>query len=222
MTTPAQDPVRVSRRRRKHERQAVVFGVLIAFLVIAGLGAAAIYSGTITAPFSEPIKSPSPPTATMQPVCLPETADGTPPVPYEDVRVRVYNGADPRFALAGANEDVLADRGFDIRDTGDFSRLIVGTSEIRYGLTGVAEAYTLAAQFGDIELILDDREGGVVDLVVGPEWVEPLPEDQVPLAAGEPMENLPGCLPADQLTPVEREYGLGREPDADVTEVAPE
>jgi hypothetical protein len=220
VTTPAQDPARVSRRRRKHERQAVVFGILIAFLVIAGLGAAAIYSGTISSPFAEPIKSPSPETATMEPACLPETADGTLPVPYEDVRVRVYNGADPRFALAGANENVLADRGFDVRDSGDFSRLIVGLSEIRYGANGIAQAYTLAAQFPDINLTMDDREGGTVDLIVGPEWVEPLPEAQVPLAADQPMKNRADCVPADELTPAEREYGLGRDPEA--TEDAPQ
>lgn len=191
----------------------MVFGVLIAFLVIIGLGAAAVYSGTITTPFAEPIKSPSPPTANMEPACLPESADGTLPVPYEDVRVRVYNAADFRYGLAGANADALGDRGFDVRDSGDFSRLIVGVSEIRYGVNGIAQAYTLAAQFPDIELILDDRSGGVVDLVVGPDWVEPLPTDEVPLAADQPMENLPECVPADQLTPAEREFGDGRDPE---------
>lgn len=212
MTTTAQDPARVARRRRKHERQAVVFGLLLTFLVLAGLGALAIYTDTVEAPFAEPIHTPTVAASAMRPACLPESEDGTLPLPYDEVRVRIYNGADDRFALAGANEEVLSERGFDVRDSGDFSRTVNGLSEIRYGANGVVAAYTLAAQFPEIELILDDRNGAVVDLVVGTEWVEPLPVDEVPLAADQPMQNLPGCVPLDQLTPVEREYGLGRDP----------
>ncbi|ANC32423.1 LytR C-terminal domain-containing protein [Isoptericola dokdonensis] len=212
MTSTAPDPARVARRRRKHERQAVVFGLLLTFLVLAGLGALAIYTDTIEAPFAEPIHTPVTAVTAMRPACLPESEDGTLPLPYDEVRVRIYNAADDRFALAGANEEVLSERGFDVRDSGDFSRSVDGLSEIRYGANGIAAAYTLAAQFSDIELILDDRNGGVVDLVVGSEWVEPLPVEEVPLAADQPLQNRPGCVPLDQLTPVAREYGLGRDP----------
>ncbi|WP_098464714.1 LytR C-terminal domain-containing protein [Isoptericola jiangsuensis] len=212
MTSTAQDPARVTRRRRKHERQAVIFGLLLAFLVLVGLGAVAIYTDTIEAPFAEPIHTPAATATAMRPACLPESADGTLPLAYDKVRVRIYNAADDRFALAGANEEVLSERGFDVRDSGDFSRPVEGLSEIRYGAKGVVAAYTLAAQFPDIELILDDRNGAVVDLVVGTEWVEPLPVEEVPLAADQPMQNLPGCQPVDEITPVAREYGLGRDP----------
>ncbi|WP_407320395.1 LytR C-terminal domain-containing protein [Isoptericola halotolerans] len=217
MTSPAQDPARVARRRRKHERQAVVFGLIIAFLVVLGLGALAIYTDTIDSPVSEPIYTPSTAVEHMAPACLPEdedSPDGVLPMPYDKVRVRIFNAADNRFALAGASEDVLSDRGFDIRDTGDFTYQVEGPSEIRYGTSGIVQAYTLAAQFDDIELILDDRGGKVVDLVIGTGWAEPLPVEEVPLAADQPLENLPGCVPAADMEPVEREYGLGRQPEA--------
>ncbi|MCK0116444.1 LytR cell envelope-related transcriptional attenuator [Isoptericola sp. CG 20/1183] len=216
MTSPAQDPARVARRRRKHERQAVVFGLIIAFLVVLGLGALAIYTDTIDSPIAEPIFTPSADVTNMAPACLPEdedSPDGVLPMRYDKVGVRVFNAADPRFALAGAAEEVLSDRGFDVRDTGDFPDLVEGPSEIRYGAEGIVQAYTLAAQFADVELVMDDRGGKVVDLLIGVGWSEPLPAEEIPLAADEPLENMPGCVPASELDPVEREYGRGRAPD---------
>lgn len=219
MTQPAQDPARVARRRREHERQAVVFGLIIAFLVILGLGALAVYTETIDSPISEPIKTPDvAATTTTVPACLPQDEDspeGVLPTSYDKVRVRIFNGADYRFALAGASEEVLSDRGFAIRDSGDFPYLVEGPSEIRHGVKGIVQAYTLAAQFEDVELVLDDRGGKVIDLVLGVGWSEPLDAEEVPLAADQPLQNRPGCLPADQIEPVEREYGRGRAPDED-------
>ncbi|WP_277211021.1 LytR C-terminal domain-containing protein [Isoptericola croceus] len=216
MTSPAQDPARVARRRRKHERQAVVFGLIIAFLVILGLGALAVYTETIDSPISEPIYTPSATVENMAPACLPEdesSPDGVLPMAYDQVRVRIYNAGDPRFALAGASADVLSDRGFDVRDSGDFTYLIEGPSEIRYGAEGIVQAYTLAAQFENVELVMDDRGGKFVDLLVGTGWTEPLPVEDVPLAADQPLENMPGCIPAEDLDAIEREFGLGRAPD---------
>lgn len=217
MTSPAQDPARVARRRRKHERQAVVFGLIIAFLVVLGLGALAIYTDTIDSPISEPIYTPSTVVENMAPACLPDdedSPDGILPMPYDKVRVRVYNAADRRFALAGASEEVLSDRGFDIRDTGDFTSRVEGLSEIRYGAAGIVQAYTLAAQFEEIDLVMDDRGGKVVDLLIGTGWAEPLPVEDVPLAGDQPLENRPGCVPAADLEPIEREYGANRQPEA--------
>ena len=148
----------MARRRHKHERQAVVFGLLIALMVVAGLGALAIYTDTIDSPFSEPIITPEPASASIAPACLPvqeKWPDGAPPVKYSDVHVRIYNAADYSFNLAGANADVLTERGFDVRDTGDFVYEIEGRSEIRYGLLGVRQAYTLAAQYEDVRLVME-------------------------------------------------------------------
>nr|WP_246256448.1 LytR C-terminal domain-containing protein [Isoptericola halotolerans] len=153
----------------------------------------------------------------MAPACLPEqedSPDGATPLAYDKVRVRIFNAADPRFALAGASAEVLADRGFDVRATGDWPHLVEGYSQIRYGAAGIVQAYTLAAQYEDIDLVLDDRAGRVIDLLVGTGWTEPLDTAEVPLAADQPLENMPGCVPVEDLEPIEREYGIGREPDA--------
>ena len=47
------DRARALRRRHMRERQAVVFGVLLAALAVIGLGAAAVYTGSLSLPFVE-------------------------------------------------------------------------------------------------------------------------------------------------------------------------
>lgn len=185
-------------------------------MVIMGLGALAVYTGTIDSPFDQPIQSPEPATVTMPPPCVPqneEYPDGTPPMPYDELEVAVYNAANYSFAIAGANADVLGERGIATTDTGDFAPLIDGPSQIRYGREGIRAAYTLAAQYQDIDLILDDREGSSIDLLIGAEYEEPLPEEEVSLTSGEPMQDLPECVPVDRLTPIPREYAEGRSPE---------
>ena len=49
MTDP--DRARALRRRHVHERQAVIFGILLAILAVAGVSAAAIYTGNLNVPF---------------------------------------------------------------------------------------------------------------------------------------------------------------------------
>ena len=90
MSTPDQAKrERAARRRHKQERQAVIFGVLIAFLAVSGLAAAAVYTGAIDPPFERGFtaKESEDDKLTPQP-CL---AADTLPVPYSSVTVRVLN-----------------------------------------------------------------------------------------------------------------------------------
>jgi hypothetical protein len=203
VTSPAPDPVRETRRKREHERQAVVFGLIIAFLLIVGLAAAAMYTGAFSSPFSRPIYTPVAEAPEPEP-CLPQVEgqpDGALPVPYPDVQVRVYNAADGSEPLASANEDVLTERGFDVVDTGNWVQKL-GQSEVRFGTKGITRAYTLAAQYPDVRLVLDDRSGAKVDLLVGEQYSPPLSTDRVLLDAETPMKDAEGCVPADEVTPV--------------------
>jgi hypothetical protein len=213
VNTPVQDPARVARRRREHERQAVVFGVLVAFLLVASLGALAIYTGALTAPFARPFTSSEQETTTEPAPCLPAVdgqPDGALPLPYDQVKVRVFN-ASGMSGLATANQKVLAGRGFDVLGTGNYNstydaELPTGSTltsnELRFGPKGVVAAYTLAAQFPDMRLVLDDREDATVDLLVGEEYERPLDEADVPLAADQPLTNAKGCEPVDEVEPV--------------------
>lgn len=213
MTTPVQDPARVARRRREHERQAVVFGVLVAFIVVVALGALAIYTGALTAPFARPFTSDDQATTTEPAPCLPaveDQPDGALPLPYDQVKVRIIN-ASGMSGLAGANQKVLAPRGFDVLGTGNYdstydasldSGSTLPANELRFGPQGVVAAYTLAAQFPDMTLVLDAREDDTVDLLVGEEYERPLDEGDVPLAADQPLTNAEGCAPVDEIEPV--------------------
>lgn len=213
MSTPLQDPARVARRRREHERQAVVFGVLVAFLLVAAVGALAVYTGAISAPFARPFTSGEQETTTEPAPCLPaveDQPDGALPLSYDQVQVRIFN-ASGKSGLAGANQKVLAQRGFEILGTGNYDSTYdaglaagstLATNELRFGRDGVVAAYTLAAQFPEVEMVLDDREGATVDLLVGEAYERPLDEADVPLAADQPLTNVADCAPVDEVEPV--------------------
>jgi LytR cell envelope-related transcriptional attenuator len=179
-----------------------VFGVLIAFLTVAGVGALAVYTGALDAPFSRPFSSPEPEGAELEAPCLPAVEgqpDGALPVPYSSVQVRVLN-ASQTTGLAAAHAQVLGARGFAVVGTGNFDTTLE-RNELRFGVAGITAAYTLAAHYPEMRLVLDARTDATLDLLAGIESDRPLPEDQVQLAADRPMENVAGCVPAAEITP---------------------
>ncbi len=203
MSTPVQDPARVARRRREHERQAVIYGVLVALLLLTGLGALAIFTGAIDAPFAREFTNPHQVEDTVTPPCLPPVEgqpDGALPIAASDVHLRIYN-ASGVAGIAGANQSVLARRGFTVDATGNHDTTL-RRSELRFGKNGIVAAYTLAAHFPRMNLVLDAREDATVDLLVGESYDRPLDEDDVHLSAETPLRNAEGCKPADQLTPI--------------------
>ena len=206
MTSPGYDQARVERRRREHERQAVVFGVLIAFLAVCGIFALAVYSGAISSPFNRPFMTVGASAQKTYPVpCLPAVEgqpDGALPIAYTQVEVRLLN-ASTESGLAGAHETVLAERGFTILEKGNVP-LTLQESEIRFGVKGTVQAYTLAAHFPTMRLVLDDRGGQAIDLLIGEDFDPPLDIEDVDLAADQPLRNAEDCVPADSIEPEQR------------------
>ncbi|GAA2720542.1 LytR C-terminal domain-containing protein [Cellulomonas aerilata] len=190
------DRDRALRRRHKHERQAVVFGVLIAALAVAGLGAVAVWTGGIEGPFSRPFttKAPTPGASVVPPPCPP---DGTLPVAYGQIQVQVLNATD-RAGLAGDTAAALTARGFGVLATGNSPSPVLGVARISFGAAGVPAAYTLAAHVQGASLVLDNRQDATVDLAVGSEWVSLLDPGVVALDPNAPLVGQPGCLPLDQ------------------------
>ncbi|SDB83547.1 LytR cell envelope-related transcriptional attenuator [Sanguibacter gelidistatuariae] len=200
MTTPDEAKrARAARRRHKHERQAVVFGVLIAFLAVSGLAAAAIYTGAIDPPFARDFtaKESTDDKVTPQP-CLP--AD-TLPVPYSSITIRVLNGTD-RAGLASSAADDLAARGFVIESTGN-STSYTGV-QIAFGSAGLASAYTLAAHLPEARFIYDDREDASLDLYLGKSFTAIADIDAVNLDPTVAMASIEGCTVIESLTPTPR------------------
>jgi hypothetical protein len=191
------DRERALRRRHKHERQAVVFGVLIAALAVGGLGAVAVFTGGIEGPFSRPFttKAPEAAPSLVPPPCPP---DGTLPVAYAQVQVQVFNATD-RAGLAADTAAALTARGFAVLGTGNSPSPVFGAARISFGAAGVPAAYTLAAHVGGgTILVLDNRQDATVDLAVGPDWVSLLDPATVVLDPNAPLVGQPGCLPLEQ------------------------
>lgn len=198
MTTPEDvQRARTQRRRRKHERQALVFGLLIALLAVSGLAAAAVYTGAVDAPFDRAFseeKAVSDQVA-AQP-CLP---DGTLPVPYQEISVKVLNATD-RPGLAAQVSDALGRRSFTVTGA-ETQEAKLTDVRISFGSQGLAAAYTLAAQFPKANLLYDARTDTSIDLAIGASFSDLVPAEEVVLAPDAPMTSIDGCRSLDSLTP---------------------
>ncbi|WP_182112313.1 MULTISPECIES: LytR C-terminal domain-containing protein [unclassified Actinotalea] len=198
MEETAADRERRLRRRRQHERQAVVFGSLIAALAVAGLGSAAVYTGVISAPFLDREFSTPPPdagaAALPPPPCPPE---GTLPVQYNTVTINVLNGAGTS-GLAGSTRDALTARGFAVLTAGNYPAKLPGTAQITFGEAGLAAAYTLAAHVTTPTLVLDQRADASVDLVLGQEFGSLVESNAVVLDQAAPLTGVAGCVPLEE------------------------
>ncbi|MBO3087917.1 LytR C-terminal domain-containing protein [Cellulomonas dongxiuzhuiae] len=205
-----QDRGRALRRRHMQERQAVVFGVLLACLAVAGLGSAALYTDSLSLPFLERGFSvkPTVDTAAIATYCPPE---GALPVPTGQITVDVYNGAGIG-GLAGTTATQLADRGFVIGVTENAPSPVTGTARIIYGASGSAAAYTLQAFVPDAVLQNDARGDALVDLIVGKEFTGLLPQEQVVLDPAAPLVGPEGCTPFAEMTAPAAPQPTGEQP----------
>lgn len=187
------------RLRHKHERQAVVFGVLIALMAISGLAALAVYTGALALP-GDPEFVTAEPTGTsivQSPACVP---DETYPVAYNQVQVTVLNGS-TRSGLASTVADLLAERGFDVLGVGNDTRAPIDPL-ISFGPEGIAQAYTLLAHYPTARLVLDARVDGTVDLTVPQSFEELEPVDSVTLDPETPLVSVPDCTDPATITPL--------------------
>lgn len=193
--TPQQQ--RALRRRHKHERQAVLFGSLIAGLSLAGLGAAAIYTGAMDGEFLDrefTTKTPDVGTVSRPAPCPPEGAIS---VAYASLQINVLNSTS-RAGLAGTTAELLASRGFATPKTGNFPAPFDGTARLQFGVNGLAGAYTLASTIPDAVLLLDTREDASIDMVLGTKWDTLIPREEVTLTFEQPLVGMAGCVPLEE------------------------
>lgn len=180
-----------------HERQAVIFGVLLAALALAGLGAAAMFTGSLNLPvFARDFSTPATPTTLQDPYPCPPA--GALPVAANAISVKVFN-ATTRVGLAGVTSAGLTERGFIVVSTENAAVTYDGTARIIFGVGGVAQAYTLAAHVDGAVLVLDPRTDATLDLALGAEFAELKPLDQVVLDPAVPLVAPPGCTPFDEV-----------------------
>jgi len=183
-----------------HERQAVIFGVLLAVLALAGLGGVAVYTGALDVPgLSRGFSTPPPdPNSTFAIPCPPE---GAAPVPYSQVTVTVANST-ARTGLAAATKSALEARGFQVGAPTSSKAAVAASARLVFGVSGVAAAYTVAAQIKDPEMVLDARAGTTVDVIVGTAYSGLIPADSITLDPTVAFAAPAGCVPIEQMTPV--------------------
>lgn len=193
MPTGNADRARAMRRRRKHERQAVIFGSLVAGLAICGLAAAAVYTDALSLPFLERELTQPPAEAVAEAAPVPCPAEGTLPVPFNTIEVNVLNGSG-RAGLAGSTSTALTGRGFLVLTTDNYPARIESNVQINFGESGMAAAYTLAANVHDPVLVLDLRQDATVDLVLGTLFDTLIEPSVVALDPEVPLVGTPGCV----------------------------
>jgi hypothetical protein len=195
MSTP--DRARQLRRRSVHERQAVVFGVLLATLAVGGLVSAAVFSGALHLSFFDRGFSVQPTAAAARVPCPPA---GTLPVAADKVTVNVLN-ASSQVGLASQTAQSLGERGFAIATTGNSQTAVTGVAKIVFGAGGIAQAYTLAAHVKGATLSFDRaRSDATVDLLLGSSFISLTAVEKVALDPATPLVAPTGCVPLAQLT----------------------
>jgi hypothetical protein len=197
MAPASPDRQRQLRRRHRRERQAVVFGSMVAAMMVAALGATAVYTGVVDAPFSREFTTAEAADPGGRVGVTPCPPEGAEPVFYTEVEVEVLNGSGTP-GLAGQTADELAGRGFVIAGTGNYPGSYPAIAQVRFGEAGLTAAYTLAAQIDGAQLVLDQREDASVDLVLGVEFRTLLEPSAVPISAEEPLTAPEGCIPLDE------------------------
>lgn len=219
-------------RRHRRERQFLVFGLLIGLLATIAVIAYAIYQGRLESPidyafvtpppdFESSVTWPCPPVNDGDDANDPEAIQENLPMDPGQVTVRVLNGtvgSTDKSGVAGATLDVLEGRGYVGVGATNWNRTYEDYVRIQFGEEGLRQAYTIAANFPDYKMVLDNREGAVVDIILGdlydvdqirPQYAPEL-DPNVELTAPErclpislvPPEPAPRIIPVDPLAPV--------------------
>ncbi|WP_161786618.1 LytR C-terminal domain-containing protein [Demequina mangrovi] len=223
------DARRAQVRRHRRERQIIVFGVLIIVLAFTSLYFAGVYKGDVEGPFSQPFVTPE--GAFESDITLVCPPPDTSPMAHKNVGVRILNGTEVQ-GLAGSVSSVLEERNYLVVSTTNWGRTYGDSVRIYFGEDGVRQAYTVARNFdAEVDLVLDNREGTLVDIVLGEEYAasgsmrsELDPEldndsflaanaECLPVSVVEP-EPAPRTLPVNPLDADESDASASPEPSA--------
>lgn len=184
---------RARRRRHLHQRQTVIFGVLLLALLGVLLVAWLMWLGVLPTPFARDFNSPPPDESTTL-ACPP---DGAVTVPYSEITASVYNSTN-RAGLAGGVAQSLTSVGIVVNQTGNWDELVLGPGFMRTGVNGLEEAYTLLQSFPGMMVTKDAREDALVDIVLGSDFQSV--GDLTAVGVGVPIPVPPSCLPASEQT----------------------
>jgi len=209
-------------RRHRRERQFLVFGLLIGVLIAIFAIGLAVYQNRIDPPIDRAIVTPPPDfESDITTPCPPADVGGGEDLPMlpSEVSVRVRNSTE-KTGLARDTLEVLTGRGFEQAGspTNWDNRSYAKSVRIQFGVDGLRQAYTVGTNFPLVEYVLDNREGAVVDVILGttfeisqirPQYAPELdpttpfvtPVQCLPLTL-TPQQPAPHIIPVDPLAPV--------------------
>lgn len=188
---------RAARRRHLQQRQTVIFGTLIAAMLVVGLASGAMWVGILPSPFNVAIKSPEPTASGATVLCPP---DGATFVPLADITANVLNGTS-RAGLAASTSADLADRGLTIDQEANAEARYVGDAEIVAGIEGMAAAFTVAELFNDAIIEMDSRGGTTVDIILGQDFEALRDQAEIAIDPEAPIPAAAGCTPLSTASP---------------------
>lgn len=132
--------------------------------------------------------------------CSIKNEDGTDAV-YEknnNVQVQVLNGTS-FSGFASAVSEALQLREFSMQEVGNYTSTNVKRTRILFGRNSINQAYTLASNFTDAVMVMDDRQDAVIDVVLGATFENLKDLKDVP-EAGTKIQDIEGCVAADSMT----------------------
>ncbi|MDF7640080.1 LytR C-terminal domain-containing protein [Bifidobacterium sp. ESL0784] len=188
---------RQARKEYVHHRQVRVFSTIAVVLVVALIVSFFVFFHTIgksnagvpqaQTNFGAPL------------VCATNDPDKSPATYQQNgsIEVNVLNGT-KAVGLAKAVGDALQIRHFNVSSVGDFSSRKVERTTIYYGKNNMWQAYTVYSNFTDAKMVMDQRQDGVVSVVIGSTFTDLTKKESVP-AAGTEIKNIQGCTPPNKV-----------------------
>ncbi len=128
-------------------------------------------------------------------------------VENRNITLRVLNGT--KFSgFAKAVSDALQNREFNPQTPGNYTKKVDRTM-IVFGKNGVNQAYTVASNFTDAMLVMDNHQDQLIDVIVGATFDNLQDTKKVP-AAGKAITGIQGCVAVDKMTDLPKAPGMMR------------
>lgn len=200
---------REARREYIRHRQRIVFAIAGAVMAVVLVFATLVYTKVIDLQ-PDTVKTVQPNYGVKAP-CAAKNQDGTPMKwPANDTtKVRVLNGTE-FMGLGNAVYEELQNRHFTMAElqAGNYTSNKVDRTMIVFGEQAINNAYALARNFSDAELVMDDRPDRLVDVVIGNTFNN-LRSDKEMKKDGDAIKDIEGCLSVDQM----KKQGLPKAPE---------
>lgn len=195
---------REARKAYMRQRQKTVFTVCAAGMVVALFVSLLFYYhvgglGKVKTPAVEPNFG-------VVTACATKGEDGA-AAKYVDprtVHVQVLNGT-THLGFAGAVSAALENRQFAPLKAGNYPSKRVERTTVYYGKNAVNEAYTVASNFTDAVMVMDDREDKLVNVVLGATFTD-LKDPEQSGVAGQEIKDFANCQAVDKLTDVPKTF----------------